>query len=66
MKCQFQSLDVIVRRVLVDPIPHGFSPQMGQQTHFDPPVPEPDMDVEVIPTVLDTQFTPNELVGDAC
>ena len=30
MKCQFQSLDVVVRRVLVDPIPHGFSPPMGQ------------------------------------
>ena len=29
MKCQFQSLDVVVRWVLVDPIPHGFSPPMG-------------------------------------
>ena len=29
MKCQFQSLDVVMRRVLVDPIPHGFSPPMG-------------------------------------
>ena len=30
MKCQFQSLNVVVHRVLVDPIPHGFSPPMGQ------------------------------------
>ena len=30
MKCQLQSLDVVVHRVLVDPIPHGFSPPMGQ------------------------------------
>jgi hypothetical protein len=30
MKSQFQSLDVVVRRVLVDPIPHGFSPPMAQ------------------------------------
>ena len=66
MRCQFQSLDVVVRRVLVDPIPHGFSPPMSQQAHFDPPVPEPDMDVEVAPMVLDAQSTPNEVVGDAC
>ena len=39
---------------------------MGQQAHFDPSIPEPDMDVEVAPTVLDAQFAPNELVGDAC
>ena len=24
------------------------------------------MDVEVAPTVFDAQFTPNEVVGDAC
>ena len=58
MKCQFQRLDVVVRRVLVDPIPHGFSPPMGQQAHIDPPVPEPDMDVEVAPMVPDAQSTP--------
>ena len=51
MKSQLQCLDVVVHRVLVDPIPHGFSPPMSQQAHFDPPVPEPDMDVEVAPTV---------------
>ena len=66
MKCQFQSLDVVVRRLLVDPIPHGFSPPMGQQAHFDPLVSEPDMDAEVAPTVPDTQSTPNMLVRDAC
>ncbi|XP_022683211.1 uncharacterized protein LOC105914647 [Setaria italica] len=65
MKCQFQSLDVVVRRVLVDPIPHRFSPLMGHQAHFDPPVPEPDMDVEVAPIVPHAQSAPNELVGDA-
>ena len=53
-------------RVLVDPIPHGFSPPMGQQAHIDPPVPEPDMDVEVAPTVFDAQSAPNAVVGDAC
>ena len=30
MKCQFQSLDVVVRRVVLDRIPHGFSLPMGQ------------------------------------
>ena len=55
-----------MRRVLVDAIPHGFSPPMGQQAHFDPPVPEPDMDVEVAPTIPDAQSAPNKLVGDAC
>ena len=66
MKSQLQCLDVVVHQVLVDPIPHGLSPPMGQQAHIDPPIPEPDMDVEVAPTVLDAQFAPNELVGDAC
>ena len=39
---------------------------MGKQAHFDPPVLEPDIDVEVAPTVPDAQSTPNELVEDAC
>ena len=55
-----------MRRVLVDPIPHGFSPLMDQQAHFDPLVPEPDMDVEVAPMVPDAQSAPNEVAGDAC
>ena len=55
-----------MRRMLVDPIPHGFSPPMGQQAHFDPPVPKPDMDVEVAPTVPDAQSAPNAVLGDAC
>ena len=52
--------------LLVDPIPHGFSPPMGQQAHFDPPISKPDMNVEVAPMVPDAQSTPNELVGDDC
>ena len=49
---------MVVRRVVLDRIPHGFSPKMGQQTHFDPPIPEP-----MIP---DAQSAPNKVVGDAC
>jgi hypothetical protein len=71
MKSQFQSLDVVVHQVLVDPIPHGFSAPMSEQAYFDPPVPEPDMDAEVVSTVPDAQSAPNEVqiaeaVGDAC
>jgi hypothetical protein len=55
MKSQFQSLDVVVPRVLIDPIPLGFSPPMSEQAYFDPPVPERDVDTEVSPTVPDTQ-----------
>ena len=66
MKSQLQCLDVVVHRVFIDPIPHGFSPPIGQQAHFDPPVLEPDMDVEVAPTVPDAQSAPNTVVGDAC
>ena len=66
MKSQLQCLDVVVCRVLVDPIPHGFFPPMSQQTHFDPPILKLDMDVEVAPTVPDAQSAPNELVEDAC
>jgi hypothetical protein len=36
MKSQFQSLDVVVHSVLVDPIPLGFFPPMGEQAYFDP------------------------------
>jgi hypothetical protein len=69
MKSQFQSLDVVVRRVVVDPIPHGFSPPpMAQQAYFDPSAFA--MDAEVAPTVPNAQTTPNEVriaeaVGDA-
>ena len=56
---------MVVRRVVLDRIPHGFSPEMGQQANFDPPISEPDMDVEVAPMVPDAQSTPNEVVGDA-
>ena len=62
MKSQLQCLDMVVRWVLVDRIPHGFSPPMGQQTHFDPPISEPDMNVEVTPMVPDAQSALNELV----
>ena len=44
----------------------GFPPEMGRQAHFDPPIPEPDMDVEVAPTVPDAQSAPNAVVGDVC
>jgi hypothetical protein len=61
MKSQFQSLDVVVHRVLVDPIPLGFSPPMGEQAYFDPPIPERDVDAEVPPTVPDAQSAPNDV-----
>jgi hypothetical protein len=61
MKSQFQSLDVVVHPVLVDPIPLGFSPPMGEQAYFDPPVPERDVDAEVPPTVSDVQSAPNNV-----
>jgi hypothetical protein len=53
-----------VRQLVLDRIPHGFSPEMGQQAHFDPLVSEPNMDVEVAPTVPDAQSAPNKIVGD--
>ncbi|RCV21545.1 hypothetical protein SETIT_4G147800v2 [Setaria italica] len=60
------SMEVVVCRVLVDPIPRRFSRPMGQRAHFVPPIPEPVMDVEVAPTVPDAEFAPNEVVGDVC
>jgi hypothetical protein len=50
-----------VHQVLVDPIPLGFSPPMGEQAYFDPPVPECDVDAKVPPTVPDTQSAPNDV-----
>ena len=55
-----------MRQVVLDHIPHGFFLEMGQQAHYDHHVLEPNMDVEVAPTVPDAQSAPNELVGDAC
>ena len=51
-------VETLDRRVLVDPIPHGFSSPMGHQAHIDPPIPEPDMNVEDAPTVSDAQSAP--------
>ena len=61
MKSQFQSLDVVVGRVLPDPIHHGFSLPLGEQPVADPPAPEPVMDVQVASTVPDAQSAPNEI-----
>ena len=55
-----------MRRVLVDPIPHGFFPPMDQQAHIDPPILEPYMHVEIAPMVPDAQSAPNAVVGDGC
>ncbi|RCV12011.1 hypothetical protein SETIT_2G233500v2 [Setaria italica] len=59
-------VEVVVRRVGVDPNPRRFSRPMGQRVHFDPPVPEPVMDVEVEPTIPDAESAPNEVVGHIC
>jgi hypothetical protein len=59
MKSQFQSLDVVVQRVLIDPIPLRFSPPMGEQAYSDHPITQRDVDVEVRPTVPDAQSAPN-------
>jgi hypothetical protein len=53
MKSQFQSLDVVVHRVLVDPIPLELSPPIGEQSYFEPPIPKRDVDAEVLPIVPD-------------
>ena len=55
-----------MHRVLVDPIPHGFTPAMDHQAYIDPPVPEPYLHVQIAPTVLDAQSAPNAVVGDGC
>jgi hypothetical protein len=61
MKSQFQSLDVVVHRMLVDPITIGLSPPMGEQAFFEPTVPERDVDAEVPPTVPDVQSAPDDV-----
>ncbi|RCV16472.1 hypothetical protein SETIT_3G141000v2 [Setaria italica] len=60
------SVEVVVCRVGVDPNPRQFSRPMGQRAHFDPPVPEPVMDVDVAPTIPDAESAPNEVVGHGC
>lgn len=60
------SVEVVVRPVGVDRNPRRFSRPMGQRAHFDPPVPEPVMDVDVAPTIPDAESAPNEVVGHGC
>ena len=57
---------MVVHRVLVDPIPHGFTPAMNHPAHIDPPVLEPYLHVQIAPTVPDAQSAPNALFGDGC
>ena len=64
--CEIGYEEPVPKFVVLDRIPHGFSPKMGQQAHFDPPVPKLDMDVDVAPIVPDAQSAPNVVVGDAC
>ncbi|RCV07583.1 hypothetical protein SETIT_1G256500v2 [Setaria italica] len=60
------SVEVVVRPVGVDRNPRRFSRPMGQRAHFDPPVPEPVMNVDVAPTIPDAESAPNEVVGHGC
>ena len=57
---------MVVRRVLVDPIRHGFTLAMDHHAHIDPPVSEPYLHVQIAPMVPDAQSAPNAVVGDAC
>uniref|UniRef100_K4AKX6 MULE transposase domain-containing protein n=1 Tax=Setaria italica TaxID=4555 RepID=K4AKX6_SETIT len=60
------SVEVVVRPVGVDRNSRRFSRPMGQRAHFDPPVAEPVMDVDVAPTIPDAESAPNEVVGHGC
>ena len=57
---------MVVHRVLVDPIPHGFTPAMDHPAHIDPSILEPYLHVQIAPTVPDAQSAPNALFGDGC
>ena len=69
MKSQLQAVDVVVRRVVVDATPRGFSPGAGDDAQFEPPPRErfepparqQDVEVEVMPTVPDANSSPNEV-----
>jgi hypothetical protein len=52
---------VVLHRVLVDLIPLGFFLPMGEQTYFDPPILERDVDAEGPPTIPDAQSAPNDV-----
>ncbi|RCV25031.1 hypothetical protein SETIT_5G133900v2 [Setaria italica] len=60
------SVEVVVRPVGADPNSRRFSRPMGQRAHFDPLIPEPVMDVDVVPTIPDAESAPNEVVGHGC
>ena len=57
---------MVVHRVLVDPIRHGFTPAMDHQAHIDPPILEPYLHVQIVPTVPDAQSAPNAVFRDGC
>ena len=61
MRNEFQCLDLVVRKVSIDPTPHGYSPELGDQAPFDPPLPDLAVDVEEVPEVPDALSSPNEV-----
>jgi hypothetical protein len=61
MKSQLQAVDVVVRRVVVDATPRGFSLGAGEEARFEPPARELDVEVEVMPTVPDANSCPNDV-----
>ena len=55
-----------MRRVLVDPIPHGSTPTMDHEAYINPLIPEPYLHVQIAPTVPDAQSGPNAVFRDGC
>jgi hypothetical protein len=67
MKNEFQSLDLVVRKLSNDPTPHGYSPQHcfspepENQAPSDPSLANLEVDVEDVLVVPDAQSAPNEV-----
>ena len=73
MKNEFQCLDLVVRKLSNDPIPHGYSPpNVHLPPHglspapenlapYEPLLPNREVDVEDAVVVPDAQSTPNEV-----
>lgn len=65
MKTEFQCLDLVVRKLSIDHIPHAysppreFSPEQGNPVPCDPPLPNHEVDVKDVVEVPDTQSATN-------
>jgi len=61
MSNDIKCLDLFVRKVSIDPTPHGYSPELGNPAPFDPPLPNLEVNVEDVPKLPNALSASNKV-----